>query len=192
MRHGLPTNSGGKADNSHNFCSQPACADGYLNFGGLIQAGDGNFYGITNSGGITTTGCGSVGCGTIFKLTPKGVFTTIYSFSPTTSGGVCSDGARPTAGVEQGADGALYGTAQFGGANCASMGGCGVAFQVTTAGAYTTLYSFCTQASCADGANPSTSLTEGDDGNLYGTTLDGGTGICPFSVYEPGCEQSSS
>jgi len=178
---------GGTLTTLYDFCSQPGCSDGSLNFGGVIQASDGNIYGTTNEGGNTTTGCGSVGCGTVFKLTPTGVFTTIYSFCPTTSSGDCLDGARPTAGLVQGSDGALYGTTQFGGANCVSMGGCGVVFRVTTAGAYSTVYSFCAQASCADGANPSAGLIQADDGNLYGTTLDGGIGVCSVSVYEPGC-----
>ncbi len=64
----------------HNFCSQPACADGSQPNPGLIRGLDGNFYGTTAYGGFAGTGCSSQGCGTIFKLTPNGTLTTLYTF----------------------------------------------------------------------------------------------------------------
>jgi uncharacterized repeat protein (TIGR03803 family) len=55
------------------------------------------------------------------------------------------------------------------------MQGKGTVFKITRSGVLTTLYSFCAQSSCADGANPYGSLVQGADGNFYGTTAQGGT-----------------
>jgi len=158
----------------YNFCSLPSCADGEA--ATIIQGIDGNLYGTTNEGGTGGDGAPTC-CGTVFKLTPKGVLTTLYDFCP--GGGNCTDGARPNGPLVQATNGELYGTANSGGANCAgNVGGCGVAFKVTTSGAFTTLYSFCAQPNCTDGAIPDTALVQGSDGNLYGTTFEGGTGPC--------------
>jgi uncharacterized repeat protein (TIGR03803 family) len=66
-------------------------------------------------------------------------------------------------------DGILYGTTQKGGER-----GEGTIFRITPAGAFATLHSFCSAGGCADGANPKAAVIEGEDGNLYGTTVDGG------------------
>ena len=79
----------------------------------LLLARDGNFYGTTESGGTGSSG-------TVFKLTPLGVETVLYSFT----GG--SDGATPRGDLIQGSDGALYGTTMGGGAS-----GQGVVFRLT-------------------------------------------------------------
>jgi uncharacterized repeat protein (TIGR03803 family) len=75
----------------------------------------------------------------------------------------------PSAGVIQASDGNLYGTTEFGGPNDG-----GTVFSLTPSGALTTLYSFCSQAHCADGANPYAGVIQSGDGNLYGTTSYGG------------------
>ncbi len=159
--------SAGTLTTLYSFCSQSACADGRLSFG-LVQATDGNFYGTTEEGGAN-------GQGTVFKVTPIGTLTTLYSFC---SQSACADGAEPSAGLVQATDGNFFGTTQFGGANnnsiCYSFG-CGSVFQITPAGALTTLYSFCSQSGCTDGANPSAGLVQATDGNFYGTTYNGGT-----------------
>jgi uncharacterized repeat protein (TIGR03803 family) len=131
---------------------------------GVIQGSDGNFYGATAGGG---SGPCSFGCGTVFKLTPTGVLTTLYFFSGATDGGVPN-------GVIQGSDGNFYGTTAFGGVTnnqCGSRG-CGVVFKVTPAGVETALYAFI--AGTTDGALPA-SLIQGMDGNYYGVTTYGGT-----------------
>jgi uncharacterized repeat protein (TIGR03803 family) len=109
----------------------------------LIQATDGNFYGTTAGGGNTNSlnmanpnGSGGIsggifanGSGTIFKITPSGAFTTIYSFAPVTHGPggyINADGAAPTAALLQGVDGNFYGTTLFGGTN-----GAGTAFRLS-------------------------------------------------------------
>src|SRR5215475_1046731 len=83
----------------YSFCSQPNCADGRSPFGGLALGLNGNFYGTTFQGGAT-------GHGTVFEITPKGEFTTLYSFCPTD----CSDGSGPVSALTLGIDGNFYGT----------------------------------------------------------------------------------
>ena len=67
-----------------------------------MQGSDGNFYGTTSDGGANSGG-------TVFKITPGGTLTTLYSFAG-------SDGADPYAGLVQGSDGNFYGTTCVGGA----------------------------------------------------------------------------
>jgi uncharacterized repeat protein (TIGR03803 family) len=131
-------------------------SDGQTPYAGLIQGSDGNFYGTTYFGG-------SHGFGTVFKVTPSGVETIVYSFA----GG--SDGANPYADVIQGSDGNFYGTTYNGGA-----GSLGTVFKLTPGGTETVLHSFA--GGSIDGANPEAGLTQGSDGNFYGATYFGGAG----------------
>jgi uncharacterized repeat protein (TIGR03803 family) len=176
------TIAGGTSDNGTVFKISPAGtlttlysftggADGSGPQAALAQGGDGNFYGTTQWGG-TSTNC-LFGCGTVFKISPAGTLTTLYSFT----GG--ADGHFPFAALVQGSDGNFYGTTQFGGtsANCPGHppfvpSGCGTVFRIGPGGSYTNLYSF---GNCPnDGAWPY-GLVQGSDGNLYGTTAGGGT-----------------
>jgi uncharacterized repeat protein (TIGR03803 family) len=141
----------------YSFCSQPNCADGASPAGGLALGTDGNFYGTTSSGGTAEGG------GTVFKITPSGTLTTLYSFCSQPN---CADGRSPWATLVQGADGNFYGTTQSGGSSNACTGGCGTVFKITPAGALTTLHSF----NGADGWSPQGALALSADGNLYGTT----------------------
>jgi uncharacterized repeat protein (TIGR03803 family) len=145
----------------YSFCSQSGCADGYWLTAGLIQATDGNFYGTTEWGGIYW--------GTVFKITPSGKLTTLYSFCNIG----CTDGYNPNAGLVQATNGNFYGTTLEGGAN-----GEGTVFKITPSGELTTLYSFCSQSGCTDGALPYAGLIQATDGNFYGTTYEGGTTDC--------------
>jgi uncharacterized repeat protein (TIGR03803 family) len=122
----------------------------------LIQATDGNFYGTTIYGGIN-------GDGTIFRITPSGRLTTIYSFCSQPN---CMDGAIPYAGLVQGTDGNFYGTTREGGPL-----GYGTVFKITPGGTLTTLHSF----DCTDGCYPGAPLVRDTEGNFYGTTLGGGS-----------------
>jgi uncharacterized repeat protein (TIGR03803 family) len=140
----------------YSFCSKANCIDGATPLGGLMLADDSNFYGTTSAGG-------TYGYGTVFKMTPTGKITTLYSFCPQSG---CPDGETPTASLVQGTDGNFYGTTSGGGAN----GNYGTVFKITTAGKLTTLYSFCSVSSCNDGENPQGGLIQGADGNFYGTT----------------------
>src|SRR6202042_1701998 len=131
-------------------------SDGQTPYAGLIQGSDGNLYGTTYFGGAN-------GNGTVFKVTPSGTETVLYSFA-----GGSSDGANPEAGVIQGSDGNFYGTTLQGGAS-----GLGIVFELTPGGTETILHTFAGGGS--DGANPSANLVQGSDGNLYGSTGAGGT-----------------
>jgi uncharacterized repeat protein (TIGR03803 family) len=75
--------------------------------GGLIQATDGNLYGMTGGGGANSAG-------TVFKITPSGALTTLYNFCSLAN---CADGSDPGAGLLQATNGILYGTTYDGGAN---------------------------------------------------------------------------
>ncbi len=140
--------------------------------GTLIQANDGNFYGTTAAGGNQNWPCGFDGsCGTVFRITPGGRLTTLYSFCPQYG---CVDGYAPYGALVQATDGNFYGTTTGGGANER-----GTVFKITASGALTTLYSFCSsQPVCADGADPYAGLVQGTDGVFYGTTRDGGGTSC--------------
>src|SRR6266436_2185129 len=125
-------------------------------FAPLAQGTDGNLYGTAQAGGAHQQG-------TVFKVTPAGTLTTIYSFC----GQSCGDGSAPYAGLVQATDGNFYGTTQSGGAHLL-----GTVFRITPRGALTTLHSF----NLTDGSSPEAPLIQGTDGNLYSTTYNGGNG----------------
>jgi len=127
---------------------------------GLVQATNGDLYGTTFVEGANGQG------GTVFKITPSGTLTTLYSFCSQSG---CTDGAQPEAGLAQATNGDLYGTTAYGGAS-----GDGTVFKITPSGTLTTLYSFCSQGGCTDGANPEAGLVQATNGGLYGTTEAGG------------------
>ena len=146
---------GGSLTTVYNFCSQSGCTDGSLPRGALVQAANGNFYGITEFGGADDAG-------TVFKITPSGTLTTLYSFCSQSN---CTDGENPYAGLLLANNGNLYGMTYTGG-----LYGGGTVFEITPSGTLTTLYSFCSQSGCTDGTNPVGLLIQGTDGNFYGTT----------------------
>ncbi|MGB9199251.1 MAG: choice-of-anchor tandem repeat GloVer-containing protein [Terriglobales bacterium] len=118
----------------------------------LLRDHTGSFYGTTNAGG-------AFGNGVVFKMTPKGKETVLYSFK----GG--ADGANPEARLAEDEAGNFYGTTFSGGASNS-----GTVFEVTRKGQETLLHSF----SGSDGANPVAGVTFDKSGNLYGTTSVGG------------------
>jgi uncharacterized repeat protein (TIGR03803 family) len=153
----------------YSFCAQSNCTDGdWPN--GLVQATNGDFFGTTYLGGVNCSGNG--GCGTVFKITPSGTLTTLYSFCAQTN---CTDGDLPggNGGDElvQGTDGDFYGTTGYGGGNGT---GTGTVFKITPSGTVTTLYSFCAQTNCTDGNGPLAGLVQATNGDFYGTTAGGG------------------
>ena len=144
----------------YSFCAQPKCIDGASPVAGLVQAANQNLYGTTYYGGANNKG-------TVFEITPTGKLTTLYSFCAQAN---CADGSNPKAGLIQASDGNLYGTAYTGGGGfCGS--GCGTVFKITPQGAFTVLHVF---VEGSDGALPAASLIQATDGNLYGTTENGG------------------
>jgi uncharacterized repeat protein (TIGR03803 family) len=155
------TTLGGTSTLFYGFCSLADCADGaYPYYGPLVQVSNGDFYGTTYEGGLYNFG-------TVFKLTPKGKLTTLHSFCSQTD---CTDGENPVAGLVQATTGDFYGTTYGGGAN----GSAGTVFKITPGGTLTTLYSFCSQPSCADGGVPHAALIQATNGDFYGTTQLGG------------------
>jgi uncharacterized repeat protein (TIGR03803 family) len=159
------------------FCSQPNCADGENPVAGLIADKEGNLYGTTTFGGA---GPGENGYGTVFKLAPNGVETTLYTFS----GG--SDGAYPAAALIADRKGNLYGTTAYGG-NEGGFNGYGVVFKVAATGGETVLYTF---SGGNDGGRPWGGLVADKQGDLYGTTAGGGANLwgTVFKVTPGGTE----
>ncbi len=120
----------------------------------LVQATNGLLYGVTYLGGSNDSG-------TVFSLTTNGALATLVSFNYT-------NGAYPFGSLLQANDGLFYGTTDAGGTN----GGWGTVFRMTADGSLSTLYSF----GYDDGAYPGARLIQATDGNLYGTTSEGGLG----------------
>jgi uncharacterized repeat protein (TIGR03803 family) len=121
------------------------------------EGSDGNFYGTTIRGGDASCG----GCGVIYKVTPAGKITVLYTFTASSS-----DGAYPYGVLVEGSDGNYWGVAEQGGTV-----GAGSIFKISPSGKFTQVYSF---TGAPDGAYPITGLTLGSDGNFYGTTNSGG------------------
>jgi uncharacterized repeat protein (TIGR03803 family) len=130
--------------------------DGSVPNSRLAMDNDGNFYGTTFAGGDDDDG-------TVFRVTPHGRESILHSFT----GG--SDGGFPTGDLIVGFDGNLYGTTEGGGDS-----GFGTVFQLTLTGEETVLYSF---TGGSDGGNPLGGVIMDGDGNLYGTTKNGGAGL---------------
>ncbi len=150
---------GGKLTTLYTFCRSTPCVDGQGPTG-LIQGSDGNFYGTTTTGGRFKEGA-------IFKITPEGKFTELYSFCSQSN---CVDGERPNFPPLQGIDGNFYGATSTGGST-----GAGVVYELTASGSYTVLYNFCSYGSghCPGGSVP-TNIVQDANGNLFGTTEFGG------------------
>ncbi len=156
---------GGTLTTLYSFCVQSECTDGGRPYAGLVLGTNGEFYG-------TTLGGGAHGGGTVFKITPHGALTTLYSFCALTG---CPDGNQPAAGLIQATNGDFYGTTEIGGVTgCPPYGGCGTIFKITPAGTLTTLYRFCSQGGCPDGYYPTAALVQATNGDFYGTTSFGG------------------
>jgi uncharacterized repeat protein (TIGR03803 family) len=196
--------------------------------GGLIQASDGNFYGLTSDGGNS-------GFGTAYKVTPQGVLTTLVSFGGTNIGrwpygkmlqasdgnlyGVCdspeqvfkltlggtlttlavfgtneNSGSNPNGGLIEANDGNFYGTCAYGGISSEGVGNMGTVFKITPQGNITTLFAFSGQSGSCPGQTPLAGLVQGSDGNLYGACAYGGDygGGNIFRIIMPGPHLSLS
>ncbi len=134
-------------------------SDGGIPIGRLLRDSGGNLYGITSLGGDPTCSCG-----TVFKLTSNGTLKVLHSFTGGTDGS--QNQGQPELGLVM-ANGALYGSASFGGVSgCDGSLGCGVVFKVTQSGTETVLHRFTGKA---DGAFPQDLITDGA-GNIYGAS----------------------
>lgn len=140
-------------------------SDGNSPSGNLASDANGDLFGATGAGG-NMSDCGGFGCGTVFEVTPAGQESVLYAFQ----GG--TDGWLPDGGVISDSSGNLYGVTHVGGsANCET--GCGTVFKVAPGGTETKLYQF---QDGDDGGYPLGGLISDSSGNLYGTTLSGGSG----------------
>ena len=134
----------GKLTSLYQFCNVCGVVP-YSPTTGLVQANNGNFYGVTEN--------------TVFEVTPRGILTVLHDFEDS------GDGIGPVGELILGRNGNLYGT---------TAGFVGTVFEITPAGELTTLHVFCAQTDCPDGASPMGSLIQATDGNFYGTTSAGG------------------
>ena len=144
----------------YNFVGQP---DAQNPEAGLLRDEVGNFYGTTAAGGVN-------GLGAVFKFDASGHETVLYSFA----GSFNSDGQNPDTALFRSPNGDLYGTTMLGG------WGTGVVFKLDPDGNETILHTFGNAQS--DGAYPESPLVNDSRGNLYGTTIQGGTTGIPGGV----------
>ncbi len=104
--------------------------------------------------------------GVVFKLSPGGTYTVLYSFAF----GLAGSSVFPNGPLIADSSGNLYGTTYYGGASGCNGGfGCGVVFKLSPGGTYTVLHTF----TGSDGRGPSSGLIADSSGNLYGTTAGG-------------------
>jgi uncharacterized repeat protein (TIGR03803 family) len=159
----------------YNFCSLANCVDGWA-AGVSVLDSEGNLYGTAGFGGANNVGA-------VYKLTASGKETVLHSFCSLKN---CADGSAPSGGVIIDSEGNLYGTTLYGGASSNGSGvtsGAGVLYKLAPSGQETVLYNFCSLANCADGALPSGRLLMDSEGNLYGTTVNGGISSDAGVVY---------
>jgi len=151
----------------HNFDS----VHGKTPIGSLIQATDGNLYGMTPHGGTLQNGV-------LFKITTGGTYTVLLNFTGTTGSYI---GGTPYGSLMQASDGNLYGMASAGGSS-----GNGVVFEYTLAGVYSVLVNFTGNSGLYLGAAPRSSLVEEPNYQyLYGMTYRGGTSDDGTIFYIP-------
>jgi uncharacterized repeat protein (TIGR03803 family) len=166
----------GKLTVLYNFAS--SCTDGATP-NGIVLGSDGNFYGTTVYGGNNSDGPGIV-----FKITPAGKYTELYSFCSQAN---CTDGEKPFFPPVQGNDGNFYGATSGGG----SFGG-GVIYKITPSGQYSVIYNFCYSqqtGACVEGSYPY-AITKDADGNFVGTAVGGSTGYGVVFKVTPGGQYS--
>ena len=144
--------------------------DGFAPQGALVMGSDGNLYGTTSLGGTNASG-------TIFRITLTGVETVVWNFGSAVAGTV--DGGLPAPRLIIGSDGNFYGTTEGGGTN-----GGGTLFRFTPAGTLSVVWAF---GAGTDGNGPWSGVTQGTDGNFYGTTVSGGTIQTCGASYNYGC-----
>ena len=145
----------------YSFCAETECADGSSPGTGLLLDGAGDFWGATSNGGTLNGGA-------VFKIEPGGAESVFFSFNPFNT-----DGYGPSALVED-KSGNFYGTGSHGG-----IRDNGVVFRLGSSAQETVLHRF--RGAPQDGSEPAAGVIRDSAGNLYGTTMFGG------SVGQQGC-----
>ncbi len=148
--------SGGTIQNVYELASDGSQGEvpdnRYVLDDGIVQASDGNIYGVMVAGG-------TLGDGLIYRLALAGdTFTTLYNCGPLD--------ARPLGKLVQALDGSLYGVTQSGGTN-----GMGEIFRIDLDGVFTKVYDF--SGSVVRGI-PYSGISLHPNGKIYGTSVDGG------------------
>jgi uncharacterized repeat protein (TIGR03803 family) len=140
--------------------------DGSTPYAGVIIDDDGNVYGTAIRGGDLSC-AGGRGCGVVFKIDSAGQLTVLHAFHGGTDGALIDISGV----VVRDNDGNLYGAAPYGGD---PICWCGVVYKIDPQGNYSVIHTF----TGADGYTPYQGLLLGTDGNLYGTTFQGGSDGC--------------
>jgi len=164
--------STGKESVLYNFCSKTNCADGADPEGGVIPDSQGNLYGTTGFGGTHNDGI-------IYKISSSGRETILYSFK----GG--TDGKQPLGSLLEDSKGNFYGVTIFGGGSA----NVGTVFKLAASGKESIVYRF---TGGTDGAKPFSGVIQDSQGNLYGTTYEGGAsgnGVI-FEISSAGTEST--
>ena len=134
-------------------------SNGSAPVGAIALGSDGYLYGTTSQGGAYVSSlCGGSSCGTIYKMSPSGILSTLHSFNGT-------DGYLPYSSLLQASDGYFYGTTVYGGL------GYGTIFRISSAGDFSIFYAF----HGTDGYAPFSGVVQDSQGNFYGTTFVGGS-----------------
>ncbi|HEY1614476.1 MAG TPA: choice-of-anchor tandem repeat GloVer-containing protein [Rhizomicrobium sp.] len=159
----------------YDFCESTGCPDGGSPSSRLVADASGNLYGTTFVGGTKDQGA-------VYRLSPGGKGwneSVIYSFCTSEN---CPNGQSPSGALWLDDNGDIYGTTYAGGANNSGivyrLGGGASSRKV----AFSILYSFCSQADCADGSVPTSGVIADESGNFYGTTESGALGGTVFEL----------
>jgi len=123
----------------------------------LAQTGDGYFYGTTFSGGTSDFG-------TVFRMAPDGTLTTLVNFTGTSGS---FEGRHVRGALIMAADGNFYGTTALGGSLHPDKG---TVFRMTPGGSFLTIHEYRAQGQ-GSGSTPYAALTQGIDGDFYGTNF---------------------
>src|ERR1700733_7547867 len=148
----------GKESVLHRFKGNQT-GDGAHPDGGLIRDRAGNLYGTTADGGSTKRCQGRGGCGTVFELDRAGKETVLLKFDG-------PDGEAPEAGLVRDNEDNLYGTTPY------ESRDFGTVFRLDKARRETVVHKF--EGGNADGKLPYAGLIRDQEGNVYGTTYEGG------------------
>jgi uncharacterized repeat protein (TIGR03803 family) len=173
-------NPQGKFSILHQFAASGA--EGALPVGPLTLDSTGNLYGTTEQGGSSSSSCAS-GCGVVFKLTPKGVFSVLQTFTE-------PEGFLPRGNLILDSAGNIYGTTDFGGPVGGFNPSDGVLFELTPKGDETVLYSFNT-GQCGDGCNGSY-IVRDSQGNFFGSGYNASPDFDAGGIFEISASDAES